>query len=164
MKAVIAEQIARLQDMTLAELRETYQQAFGEATTSRHKAFLQERIAWRLQANEYGNLSERALRRAEDLANDADLRMLAPKADRGDAIGRTVLGRITPKHDKRIPMPGAVLVRAYQGRTVIVTVLDKGFLYEETLYKSLTAVAKAITGSHWNGLLFFGLTGNGTKR
>ena len=52
-------------------------------------------------------------------------------------------------------MPGAVITREYRGCTIAVTVLDEGFEYEGAVYRSLTAVAKAITGTHWNGYHFF---------
>jgi hypothetical protein len=149
MKAAIAKQVEALGDMTVAELREKYAQVFGEQTTSRHGDHLRKRIAWGLQANEEGGLSERALRRAEELARDSDIRLLAP--------ARTVVGSFKPSHDRRLPMPGAVITREYQGRTVSVTVLDAGFEFEGTVYRSLTAVAKAITGTHWNGFHFWGI-------
>lgn len=147
----VAQQVETLRDMTVAELREQYAIVFGEHTRSSNKDFLRKRIAWRLQANEEGGLSDRALRRAKELANDADLRLLAPAA-------RTVVRPFRPSHDRRLPMPGTVLQREYRGQTVTVTVLDAGFDYAGQVYRSLTAVAKAVTGSHWNGLLFFGLT------
>ncbi len=159
MKESIAKQIEALRDLTVVELRGAYAAAFGEPTTSRHKDFLRKRIAWRLQANEYGGLSERALRRAEELANESDLRLVAPRA----GVGRTVVGTFKPTHDHRLPMPGAVLTREYRGRTISVTVLDDGFEYEGAVYRSLTAVAKAVTGSHWNGMLFFGLAKGATR-
>ena len=153
----VAKQVEALRDMTVAELRERYEVVFGEESRSSHKDFLRKRITWRLQANEEGGLSKRALRRAEELANDADLRLLAPAA-------RTVIGRLAPKHDRRLPMPGTILQREYHGQTVTVTVLDSGFEYAGQVYRSLTAVAKAVTGSHWNGLLFWGLTRDGGGR
>jgi len=165
MKASITSQIEALGDMTVAELREKYREVFGEDCRPRHKDFLRKRIAWRMQANEEGGLSERALRRAEDLANEADLRILAPKGGTAaSAMGRTVIGRITPTHDRRLPMPGAVFTRKYRGRTISVTVLDDAFEYEGTVYRSLTAVARAITGSHWNGFHFFGLANGGSRK
>ena len=57
----------------------------------------------------------------------------------------------------RLPIPGTVLTRKYRGRLIEVTVLPKGFEWEGEVYRSLSAVAKAVTGSHWNGFLFFGL-------
>ena len=56
-------------------------------------------------------------------------------------------------------MPGALITRHYRGRMVQVRVLADGFEYEGVTYRSLSAVAKVVTGSHWNGWLFFGLTG-----
>ena len=147
MKAAIAKQVEALRDMTVAELREKYAKVFGEETQCRHRRHIQKRIAWRLQANEEGGLSQRALRRAEELANEVDLRMLAPS--------RTVVGHFKPSQDRRLPMPGATITREYQGRTISVTVLGEGFEYEGQVYRSLTAVAKAVTGTHWNGFHFF---------
>ena len=66
--------------------------------------------------------------------------------------------RLAGKH--RLPPPGTVLVRPYKGQTLQVHVLNKGFAYEGETYRSLSAVAKAITGSHCNGYLFFKLTNN----
>jgi hypothetical protein len=153
----IAKQVDALGDMTVAELREKYLEVFGEESRSKHKDFLRKRITWRLQANEDGGLSERARRRAEELANDSDLRLLAP-------VARTVTRPFTPSHDRRLPMPGTVLTREYRGGTIAVTVLDTGFEYQGTVYRSLTAVAKAVTGTHWNGFHFFGVGGKEGKR
>jgi hypothetical protein len=58
-------------------------------------------------------------------------------------------------------MPGTVLVREYKGQTIQVTVMDRGFEYLGRVYRSLSAIAKEVTGSHWNGLYFFGLTKRG---
>ncbi len=75
----VAKEVAALQRMTVAELRERYEEVFGEACRSHHKQWLVRRIAWRMQANAEGDLSERARKRAAELANDADLRMKAPR-------------------------------------------------------------------------------------
>jgi len=165
MKPTIAKQVEALREMTVAELREKYREVFGEECRSRHKDFLRKRIVWRLQANEEGGLSDRALRRAEGLANEADLRMLAPRGGAAvPAMGRTVIGRISPTHDRRLPMPGTVLTREYRGRTIRITVLDQGFECDGSIYRSLTAVARVITGTHWNGYHFFRDAIGGSKR
>jgi hypothetical protein len=143
-------QIDELGDMTAAELRERYQGVFGEETRSRHTGFLRKRILWRLRAKTAGGLSERARQRAAELVDESDLRLLAPAA-------RSNPDRRATSRDRRLPMPGAVLTREYRGRTVTVTVLDDGFEYDGRIYRSLTAVAKAITGAHWGGFHFFGL-------
>lgn len=147
-------QIEELGDMSAAELREKYREVFCEETSSRHKGFLRKRIIWRLQANAEGGLSERARRRAAELADEADLRLLAP-------VTRELVVRRAPPRDRRLPVPGTVLTREYRGRTVAVAVLDDGFEYGGAVYWSLTAVARAVTGTHWNGYHFFGLGGKG---
>ncbi len=76
-------------------------------------------------------------------------------------------GKVMPfssAHDRRLPMPGAVLMRSYRGRAIEVRVLDEGFEYDGQRFRSLTAVAKAVTGSHWNGYDFFGLRPKAGRR
>lgn len=167
MKLNIDKEVKTLKSMCVADLREKYLEVFGEQPRSSHKEFLWKRIAWRMQSLAEGGLSERARRRAEELANDADLRIRAPKGfykpSTTSASERTTVQPFSPSHDRRLPMPGAVLTRDYQGETIRVRVLNKGFEYEGQVYRSLTAVAKAVTGSHWNGYLFFNLGKNGDK-
>jgi hypothetical protein len=75
----IGKELTALKGMTAGELRDKYALVFGEEPRTRHKQFLVKRIIWRLQAAEQGDLTERARRRAAELANDADLRMVAPR-------------------------------------------------------------------------------------
>ncbi|RLC08693.1 MAG: DUF2924 domain-containing protein [Deltaproteobacteria bacterium] len=157
-------EVARLRRMTVAELRERYAEVFGEETRSRHKDYLVRRIAWRLQANAEGDLSERARRRAMELAADADVRLTAPRNKAAPAAGQTKVATLHISQDDRLPMPGAVLTRQYKGRTIEVRVLPDGFEYEGEIYKSLSAVAKAVTGTHWNGYHFFQLGKHGRRK
>ena len=159
----VTKEVVALRRMTVTDLRRRYAEAFGEETRCRHKEYLWRRIIWRLQALQEGDLSERARRRAEELANDADLRIYAPKVKAAGA-GRVAVGRIAPQADSRLPVPGTVLVREYKGQTIRVTVLDDGFEYGGEVYRSLSAVAQKVTGAHWNGLLFFGLAGKEAKK
>ncbi len=76
----ISRELAALERMTLAELRGRYAEVFSKGTSSRHKRFLIRRIVWRLQANEEGDLSERARQRARELAAHSDVRLTAPRA------------------------------------------------------------------------------------
>jgi len=152
---------AALQRMTVTQLRDKYLEVFAEPTRSANKDFLFKRLAWRIQSLAEGGLSERARRRAEELARDADLRTTLPRSPTatGGAAERTVtLPAAKPTAHDRLPVPGTVLTRAYRGRQIAVKVMPHGFEYEGTSYRSLTAVAQAVTGSHWNGHLFFGLT------
>ncbi len=61
------------------------------------------------------------------------------------------------RRDRRLPIPGAVISKIYKGNIINIRVLDKGFEYDGKVYRTLSAVAGAITGQHWNGFLFFGL-------
>ena len=162
-RAGLSTQIRALRHMTVAELRERYAVVFGEESRSRHKQFLWRRIAWGLQAQVEGGLSERARQRAEELARESDFRMLAPRQVAGAASGSgSTVTRETPvSRDERLPMPGAVLTREYRGRIIKVTVLDRGFEYDGEVYRSLTAVARAVSGSHWGGFHFFRLNRKG---
>jgi hypothetical protein len=153
--------IAAVGRMSPSQLRDKYLEVFGEPSRSGNKDFLSKRIIWRIQSLAEGTLPERARRRAEELARDADIRLTLPRPPACDsgAPGRTVTltaPRLTA-HD-RLPIPGTVLTRTYRGKHIAVQVLPSGFEYESQVYRSLSAVAKAVTGSHWNGHLFFGLT------
>lgn len=156
--------IEELGGMGVGQLRERYRAVFGEATSSGNRQWLLRRVAWRLQALEEGDLSERARRRAAELARDADLRVrppagpiVPPTASTAPARLLTVSGRVVRGADQRLPAPGTVLRREYEGKHHHVTVLTDGFEYDGRRYRSLSAVATAITGSHWNGFLWFGL-------
>jgi hypothetical protein len=162
-KTNIVREVAALKQMTVKELRGRYLVVFGEAARSRNKDWLWKRIAWRMQANANGDLTERARRRAEELANDADLRMRRPPDPPAPSPASTTrTAKITFSERDGQPMPGTILTRQYKGQMIQVTVLDNGFEYLGAVYGSLSAVAKAITGSHWNGNYFFGL-GAGRK-
>ena len=103
-----------------------------------------------------GDLSERARRRAEELANDAEVRVMPPKI----APPETIRVDVTVSTDARLPRPGTAIVRKYKGRQVRVLVLADGFEFDGEHYGSLSAVAKAITGTHCNGFRFFKLEGD----
>jgi len=153
----VGKEVAALQRMSVPELRARYAEVFGETTRVRHKAYLVKRIIWRLQAIAEGDLSERAKRRAAELANDADLRLTAPAPKSHSIQANTERAALSPTCNKGMPMAGAVLTRSYKGRLIQVTVRHDGFEFDGDVYRSLSAVAKAITGTHWNGYHFFGL-------
>jgi Protein of unknown function (DUF2924) len=146
----IVMQIAALKNMTVGQLREVYAEKFGEPSSSRNKPWLFKRIAWRIQELAEGGLSERAKKRAAELANDADLRLRPPKGHKAPETG--------PKRDPRLPAAGTELKREFNGKAHVVAVAADGFAYKGKPYRSLSAIAKQITGTQWNGFLFFGLT------
>ena len=166
MRLNVGKELAALRRMTPAELRERYAEVFSEASRSGHKEWLIKKIIWRIQANAEGGLSERAKRRALELANDADLRTKAPRTEKQMLpMVATPVRRVLPeRQDRRLPIPGTVISRPYKGQSLHVAVLADGFEFEGETYKSLSAVAKKITGSHCNGYLFFRLNQQGGGR
>jgi hypothetical protein len=154
-------ELAALETMKVAELHVRYAAIFGEQPRTRHRQYLVRRIAWRMQADAEGGLSERAIRRAERLAADADVRVTAPRvgtaAHRPTPLPPSDLVALPPEFDPRLPKPGTVLVRNYKGHQIRVHVTDVGFEHDGKRYESLSALASEITGSHINGFRFFGL-------
>ena len=157
----LAQQLAHLGSLSVGQLRARYSSLFGEATRAGNKSWLIKRIAWRLQALAEGDLSERARRRAKELANDADLRLAPPKTGHLALVPSRRTAKPPAKHDSRLPPPGTILHRPYKGEILHVKVLRHGLEFEGKIYRSLSAVAKAITGSHCNGYLFFRITPKG---
>jgi hypothetical protein len=153
--------IDELRRFSVTALKRKYREVFGEETRSSHKQYLFRRIAWQLQARSEGGLSERALDRALQIADDADLRSSGPK---GYWSWPEQIRKIEPRphagthRDGMLPQAGTLLTRRHKGREVVVKVLDEGFEYQSQHYGSLSAIALVVTGTRWNGLLFFGLT------
>jgi hypothetical protein len=123
-----------------------YAELFGEPTRVGNKVWLIKRIAWRLQTLTEGDLSERARRRAEELANDADLRLSPPRnlPSARTLAQRAEAARLPPGWDHRLPPPGSLLNRRYKGRLLQVKILTNGVELEGKRYRSLCALAKAV--------------------
>ena len=156
--ASIWSEIDHLRHKTVAQLQIRHLEVFGEPSRSNHKQFLIRRIAWRLQALAEGDLSERARERALSLARDADLRLRAPQS----SVWQPGMTAARGHHrDTRLPLPGTVLTRTFRDQHITVQVLEKGFEYEGTVYRSLSAVARQISGTQWNGFSFFRLHARG---
>jgi hypothetical protein len=161
----LADELGTLPTLTLAQLRHRYAELFGEASHASNKTWLMRRLAWRLQALALGDLSQRARDRARQLANDADLRLSPPKNPAAQPTTTTSAeptgvssGAAAMPADPRLPPPGTVLSRIYKGQQLRVTVMASGFAFQGKIFPSLSALAKAITGSHCNGYHFFRLT------
>ena len=163
MEVNIVNEVAALQRLSVSQLRQRFAELFGEATKASNRTWLVKRIVWRMQALAEGDLSERARRRAAELARDADLRLSPPQSKAHTTQPPPQPASIPAPLDQRLPPPGTVLTRPYKGQLVQVQVLTEGFAYGGRVYASLSAVAKAITGSHTNGFLFFRNTLNHTK-
>ncbi len=89
---------------------------------------------------------------------NADLVVRTPRIP---SPGETVTGFVKPEEDNRLPPPRSEIERVYKGEKIVVLVLGNGFEYEGAIYKTLSAVAKKITGQHCNGYHFFKLNKNG---
>jgi len=136
----IEEEVAALGDLSLVDLRQRWQQLFGNpAPRSLRRALLIKACAYQLQVKAFGGLSAATKRR---------LRAVADAARTGAAIPTATTLKIKP---------GTRLVRAWGGEVHTVTALARGFDYAGKRYRSLSAIAKEITGTNWNGHLFFGL-------
>lgn len=158
MQLNVGKGVAAMEQMAVGQLRDRYAEVFGETTNARNKQWLLKKIIWRLQSLAEGDLSERARARAMEIASDADIRRRPPKAPapKPDAPQSPPIPVPGPP-DNRVPIPGSMITREYKGRLLDVLVLDEGFEYAGEKFKSLSGVAKRITGSHCNGYLFFNL-------
>ena len=156
--ASIVAQVEALRRMGLDELRQVHCEVFGEKPRSSNRQHLYRQIAWRIQADALGEdgLSQGAKLRIEELAPETLLQKAPQKATTGAPKPGPRHDR--PVRDSRLPQPGTLLIREYRGNRIEVEVLEKGFVYDGKSYRSLSAIAREITGSHWNGLLFFSLT------
>lgn len=153
----VRKEVDRLRMLKVSQLKSELEDLTGEPARSNNRVFLIKRIAWRLQARAEGGLSERAIALASRLAREQDLRVRPrPEVHEAFAEADEFASSVSSREH---PGAGQWLVRAYRGRRIEVRVLASGFEWDGTTYPSLTAVAKAVTGSNWNGRLFFGLTG-----
>jgi hypothetical protein len=125
-------ELARLETLSLAELRERWSRLTGGPVPKVSQKMLRLALAWEIQAKAYGGLSRETIRKLDQLAR---------------GLTRTTAAR-----------PGMRLVREWQGRAHVVTIGEDNVVrWEEREYRSLSEVARAITGTHWSGPAFFGL-------
>ena len=133
--------VAALKAMPTPQLKEQWQALFDTPPPPYNRRFLESRLAYRIQELAYGGLKPETVRRLEALGEQLDGGNIAVRKVRGS--------------DQ--PIAGTRLLRAYQGVEHTVTVMQDGFEWQGRPYKSLSAIARAITGTRWNGLVFFGL-------
>jgi hypothetical protein len=155
MQANTTEQIERLKMASTERLTTLYQQYCGDKPASKNRTFLIRQLAYRIQEKASGKLSAAAKDRIQELIRAYD------------PINRTIIksstGTTEAGRDIRLPTPGSVITKTYKGKRLDVKVLEKGFEFQDTIYDNLSAVAKAVTGAHWNGFVFFGVKNNGRK-
>ena len=135
--------LAALKTTPTPKLKEQWRQLFESEPPAFNRRYLESRLAYRIQELAYGGLKPETVRRLEKLGEELD--------------GGRVEVRKRPANDR--PISGTRLIREYQGVEHCVTVRDDDFEYQGRPYKSLSAIARAITGTPWSGPVFFGLKG-----
>ena len=130
----VADEIAELRTLAVPELVERYQTVFGKPPRVKHRDWLWRRIAWKIQEQRFGGLSVVAKRRLDELVAGIDIPIAAPRS----------------------PTPGTSVVRIWKDREIRATSVEGGWEHEGVVYRSLSAVAKHVTGAHWSGPAFFG--------
>ena len=150
----IAAEVQILQKMSVEELRQKWAEVFGQETKQRHRIYLWKRLARKLQEDQLPKLTPKE---EAKVAEYRDLiRQLPPERwFPGKRRGRVAV-KGSPK-DRRTPPIGTVITREYKDHEVAVKVLDDGFEYGGQVFRSLSAIAKEVTGTTWNGPAFFGL-------
>jgi Protein of unknown function (DUF2924) len=148
MSDTVLARLAALKIAKTTELKQQWRELFGTEPPPYNRRFLESRLAYRIQELAYGGLKPETIGRLEAIAEDLD----------GGGPDR----RRRPVKDR--PIAGTRLIREWQGVEHCVTVRDDDFEYQGRRYKSLSAVARAITGTRWNGLIFFGLTNRRASR
>ncbi len=150
--------LERLVLMRPQELQRLHHEMFGADLPSSNSEQLRRRIAYRLQEEKEGGLPASARQRALAIAGQISSRMrVRVNATGTDAIPHSTVTALVSDHDPRLPMPGSVIVKEHHGRTIIVHALDEGFEYDGRRFSSLSAIAREITGTKWNGFAFFGM-------
>lgn len=157
----LAKDIGALQELGLAELRGRYLEVYGEEARSKNLPYLRKKIAFRIQEQMEGGLSTAAQARIEELSSTKatpEPQRVVRRPPLTSAPGSSVKpgGR-----DPRLPKVGTLLSREFKGFAHEVQVLESEFMYRGRSYRSLSAIAKEITGTPWNGFLFFGLIRRG---
>ena len=148
-----------LNRLTLREVKERYAKHYGHAPTSKNRIHLIKKILWAHQREQFGDISEATRKKALTIADDRVVRSRFPK-EKQPIKQHSDPVILTFKPEPNL-LPGSVLTRDYQGQLIRVLVLENGFEWEGQFYKSLSATARAITGTRWNGKLFFGLKKKG---
>ena len=135
----ILAQLGNLKTMPVADLKQKWRDLFDREPPAYNRRFLEHRLAYRIQELTYGGLKPETVERLEAMAKGLEGRL-------------SKRGRIENR-----PIAGTRLLREWRGIEHTVTVRDSDFEYQGRPYQSLSAIARVITGTRWNGLVFFGL-------
>jgi len=151
----VLKQIADLGNLSYEELCSLWRTLYGEEPTATNRPYLIKRLAYRIQEIAYGSLSDKARKTMDEILDAQGFDENGGNMDSRRAERKRKIG---------VPVIGTRLEREWNGRSYGATVVHGGFEYEGRRYKSLTAIATAITGTHWNGRAFFGLKKSHQKK
>jgi hypothetical protein len=151
----VAKEIEHMQEMTTPELVARYEVLWGKTPRVRNPVWLRKRCAWKLQEIKFGGLSTAAKKVLEELIAEIDFPL-------GDEE-RTVTGKLAKRRRPGDPAVGTTLTREWKGRELRLRVLEDGYELDGVVHASLSAAARAATGSKWNGPLFWNLTKRGRR-
>ena len=164
METSVLARIGALQKMNVAELRQEWERVFGDPPPSQNRQHLWKRLAWELQARAHGGLSADAREQLDQLGQDAFDRATSRRQRAHEVDPPTSPPKVTQIRDHRL-LPGTVISKTYKGLELTVVVRDDGFEFDGSMFGSLTAIAKEVTGSRSiNGKLFWGLTQRTRRR
>ncbi len=151
----------RVARMKPRELQQLYKEMFSCDVPAGNSEHARRKIARHLQAQREGGLPESAHQHALAIARHSQLRVRVGvnlnRRGEGLPLQHATTTRVLSDQDSRLPMAGAVIVKNYKGRVLTVRVLNAAFEYNGRRFPSLSAIAKEITGTKWNGFAFFGL-------
>jgi len=162
----VPRQLAALEDLTVNQLAEKYQALYGEPTRTRNRGYLRKKLAWRIQELAGSGLAEHTLAKIIELGDELPERWRrrhATPLPSGTAPEDAPAAPATAPRDARLPAVGTVLTRLHDGTAHQVTVGNIGFECNGQIFKTLSAVARHITGTPWNGFVFFGLKKTGAE-
>jgi hypothetical protein len=150
----VLRQLAALQKMSTEDLQEKWRDLYGNEPPKFSRTFIQKRLAYRIQELFYGGLSEETEKRLAEIVK---------RNSKGYPGRKNIDPENEPKGKKKI-LPGTRFVRIYNGVRYTVTASERGFVFRGRTFRSLSAVAREITGNSWNGREFFGLVKRKRKK
>ena len=147
-KNSILKQITDLYELPIKDLKERYHDLISDGNATAKKDFLIRRIARKLQEDVFGKMSTPTLDHLNQLKTDIN-----PLED----LGRRSAKSSHSKSSHRLPLPGTVISKTYKGKLIQVKVLEKGFEYNGKPYRSLSRIAREVSGVHQSGFVFFAI-------
>lgn len=153
----VLREIQALEAMTVKQLQAKHIELYGFATRNKNKRQLFKRLAWRVQELKWGGVRQDVLDYLRSIEDDRDARFLPPRIPKVSPNAPRKSVKLPRSERPAMPPTGTILEREFGGHVHRVTLLDDGVEYQGRRFRSLSGVAREITGTNWNGKRFFGL-------